>query len=330
MMDESFWNDSKNAKSIINENNQLNQLINTYKETSKQTNFVKETLDELKIQYDFDMHSMLEDEYHKALKMVSDFEVFILLNGPFDANAAFIEFHPGAGGTESQDWAEMLYGMYVKFCENNNYKVEVLDYTIGDEAGIKSVTIKVSGDNAYGMFKSEKGVHRLVRISPFDSSKRRHTSFASVDVSPVFEDIGDVTILDEDIRIDTYRASGAGGQHINKTDSAVRITHIPTGIVVSCQTERSQIQNRERCMNMLKSKLYQLEMEKKQKELQEIKGEQKLIEWGSQIRSYVFCPYNLVKDHRTNYETSDVEGVMNGDIKDFIYAYLKMGVKQND
>ena len=330
MMDESFWNDSKNAKSIINENNQLNQLINTYKETSKQTNFVKETLDELKIQYDFDMHSILEDEYHKALKMVSDFEVFILLNGPFDANAAFIEFHPGAGGTESQDWAEMLYGMYVKFCENNNYKVEVLDYTIGDEAGIKSVTIKVSGDNAYGMFKSEKGVHRLVRISPFDSSKRRHTSFASVDVSPVFEDIGDVTILDEDIRIDTYRASGAGGQHINKTDSAVRITHIPTGIVVSCQTERSQIQNRERCMNMLKSKLYQLEMEKKQKELQEIKGEQKLIEWGSQIRSYVFCPYNLVKDHRTNYETSDVEGVMNGDIKDFIYAYLKMGVKQND
>ncbi len=330
MMDESFWNDSKNAKSIINENNQLNQLINTYKETSKQTNFVKETLDELKIQYDFDMHSMLEDEYHKALKMVSDFEVFILLNGPFDANAAFIEFHPGAGGTESQDWAEMLYGMYVKFCENNNYKVEVLDYTIGDEAGIKSVTIKVSGDNAYGMFKSEKGVHRLVRISPFDSSKRRHTSFASVDVSPVFEDIGDVTILDEDIRTDTYRASGAGGQHINKTDSAVRITHIPTGIVVSCQTERSQIQNRERCMNMLKSKLYQLEMEKKQKELQEIKGEQKLIEWGSQIRSYVFCPYNLVKDHRTNYETSDVEGVMNGDIKDFIYAYLKMGVKQND
>ena len=330
MMDESFWNDSKNAKSIINENNQLNQLINTYKETSKQTNFVKETLDELKIQYDFDMHSMLEDEYHKALKMVSDFEVFILLNGPFDANAAFIEFHPGAGGTESQDWAEMLYGMYVKFCENNKYKVEVLDYTIGDEAGIKSVTIKVSGDNAYGMFKSEKGVHRLVRISPFDSSKRRHTSFASVDVSPVFEDIGDVTILDEDIRIDTYRASGAGGQHINKTDSAVRITHIPTGIVVSCQTERSQIQNRERCMNMLKSKLYQLEMEKKQKELQEIKGEQKLIEWGSQIRSYVFCPYNLVKDHRTNYETSDVEGVMNGDIKDFIYAYLKMGVKQND
>ena len=330
MMDESFWNDSKNAKSIINENNQLNQLINTYKETSKQTNFVKETLDELKIQYDFDMHSMLEDEYHKALKMVSDFEVFILLNGPFDANAAFIEFHPGAGGTESQDWAEMLYGMYVKFCENNNYKVEVLDYTIGDEAGIKSVTIKVSGDNPYGMFKSEKGVHRLVRISPFDSSKRRHTSFASVDVSPVFEDIGDVTILDEDIRIDTYRASGAGGQHINKTDSAVRITHIPTGIVVSCQTERSQIQNRERCMNMLKSKLYQLEMEKKQKELQEIKGEQKLIEWGSQIRSYVFCPYNLVKDHRTNYETSDVEGVMNGDIKDFIYAYLKMGVKQND
>ena len=330
MMDESFWNDSKNAKSIINENNQLNQLINTYKETSKQTNFVKETLDELKIQYDFDMHSMLEDEYHKALKMVSDFEVFILLNGPFDANAAFIEFHPGAGGTESQDWAEMLYGMYVKFCENNKYKVEVLDYTIGDEAGIKSVTIKVSGDNAYGMFKSEKGVHRLVRISPFDSSKRRHTSFASVDVSPVFEDIGDVTILDEDIRTDTYRASGAGGQHINKTDSAVRITHIPTGIVVSCQTERSQIQNRERCMNMLKSKLYQLEMEKKQKELQEIKGEQKLIEWGSQIRSYVFCPYNLVKDHRTNYETSDVEGVMNGDIKDFIYAYLKMGVKQND
>lgn len=327
MMEESFWNDPQNAKNIINENNQLNKLINTYKETSKQIQLVKETLDELKVQYDFDLHSMLEDEYLKALKMIGDFEVFILLNGPFDNNAAFIEFHPGAGGTESQDWAEMLYGMYVKFCENNNYKVEVLDYTIGDEAGIKSVTIKVSGENAYGMFKSEKGVHRLVRISPFDSSKRRHTSFASVDVSPVFEDITDVEILDEDIRVDTFRASGAGGQHINKTDSAVRITHIPTGIVVSCQTERSQIQNRERCMNMLKSKLYQVEIEKKQKELQDIKGEQKLIEWGSQIRSYVFCPYNMVKDHRSGYETSDVDGVMNGDIKDFIYAYLKMGVK---
>lgn len=327
MEDASFWNDQKEAKVVIQENNQLNKLINTYKETSKQTNFVKETLDELKVQYDFDMHQILEEEYLKALKLVSDFEVFILLNGPFDANAAYLEFHPGAGGTESQDWAEMLYGMYVKFCETNNYKVEVLDYLVGDEAGIKSVTIKVSGENAYGMLKSEKGVHRLVRISPFDSSKRRHTSFASVDVSPVFESIGDIEILDEDLRIDTYRSSGAGGQHINKTDSAVRITHNPTGIVVSCQTERSQIQNKERCMEMLKSKLYQLEIEKKQKELNDIKGEQKLIEWGSQIRSYVFCPYNLVKDHRSNYETSDVEGVMNGDIKNFIYAYLKMGVK---
>ncbi len=327
MMEATFWENPKSAKNIINENNQLNKLIETYKETSKQIQFVVDTLDELKIQYDFEMHEMIEEEYFKALKMVGDFEVFILLNGSFDSNDAYIEFHPGAGGTESQDWAEMLYGMYVKFCENNNYKVEVLDYMVGEEAGVKSVTIRVSGENAYGMFKSEKGVHRLIRISPFDSSKRRHTSFASVDVSPVFDEIGEIEILDEDIRVDTYRASGAGGQHINKTDSAVRITHIPTGIVVSCQTERSQIQNRERCMDMLRSKLYQYELEKKQKELKDIKGEQKLIEWGSQIRSYIFCPYNLVKDHRTNYETSDVEGVMNGDIKDFIYAYLKMGVR---
>ncbi len=326
MLADDFWSDQKNASKIINECNELKENLKTYEKLVSDLEEISLVL-ELE---DEELYLVVEDNINNLEKHLKMFENELLLNGEFDKKNAILELHPGAGGTESQDWALMLYRMYKRYAERHNFKFELIDYQEGNEAGIKSVTFSIIGKNAYGMLKGEGGVHRLVRISPFDSSKRRHTSFASVDVSPVFEDIGDVTILDEDIRIDTYRASGAGGQHINKTDSAVRITHIPTGIVVSCQTERSQIQNRERCMNMLKSKLYQLEMEKKQKELQEIKGEQKLIEWGSQIRSYVFCPYNLVKDHLTNYETSDVEGVMNGDIKDFIYAYLKMGVKQND
>lgn len=267
---------------------------------------------------------MVDEELDKEEKNMEEFENEILLSNPFDKLSAIIEIHPGAGGTEANDWADMLSRMYLRWCEKKNYKVEILDYLAGDEAGIKSITFEVKGKMAYGFLKGEKGVHRLVRISPFDANKRRHTSFASVDVTPVFEDDIEVEILDEDIRIDTYRSSGAGGQHVNKTDSAVRITHLPTGIVVSCQNQRSQIQNKEYCLKILQSKLYEQALLEKEKDLLKLKGENMAIEWGSQIRSYVFCPYSLVKDHRTNYETGDVKAVMDGEIDSFISAYLHL------
>ena len=251
----------------------------------------------------------------------------VLLSHPYDKNNAILELHPGAGGTESQDWASMLYRMYCRWAERKGYKVTLLDYQEGEEAGIKSVSILIEGDMAYGYLKAEKGVHRLVRISPFDSSGRRHTSFASLDVMPQFSDEIEITIDERDLDVVTMRASGAGGQHINKTDSAVRMTHKPTGIVVSCQTERSQIQNRERCMNMLKSKLYQRMIEEQEAKLAAIRGEQKNIEWGSQIRSYVFCPYTMVKDHRTGYEMGSVQNVMDGDLDGFIFSYLKSQIQ---
>ena len=231
--------------------------------------------------------------------------------------------HPGAGGTESQDWVEMLYRMYTRWAEKHNFVVKELDYLEGDEAGIKSVTFLVQGEYAYGYLKGEMGVHRLIRISPFDSGGRRHTSFASVEVLPEIEGDIEIEINPDDLRIDTYRASGAGGQHINKTSSAVRITHIPTNTVVACQSERSQIQNRETAMKMLKSKLFDLKEKERQKNIADLKGEQKDIAWGSQIRSYIFCPYTLVKDHRTNYEVGNVQAVMDGQIDDFIEEYLK-------
>ena len=268
------------------------------------------------------MH-VLENEYLNFKKEVDDFEIKLLLKEPYDSNNAILEFHPGAGGVDSQDWAEMLFRMYVRYAERKNLKVDILDYQSGEEAGIKSVTMLVKGENAYGFLKSEKGVHRLVRISPFDSAKKRHTSFSSVDVTPEYNDLDEVVINDDEIRVDTYRSSGAGGQYINKTDSAVRITHLPTGIVVSCQTQRSQIQNKEVCLNMLKSKLYQKQVEEKEMELAKLKGENTFNGWGSQIRSYVFCPYLMVKDHRTNYSTSDLDDVMDGNIDAFIYEYLK-------
>lgn len=246
-----------------------------------------------------------------------------LLSGKYDAYDAIITLHAGAGGTEAQDWTDMLYRMYGMYSEKNGFKIKVLDVLDGDEAGLKGITFEVSGTNAYGYLKAEKGVHRLVRISPFDSNARRHTSFASVEVMPKIEDAPDIEIRTEDLKIDTYRASGAGGQHINKTDSAVRITHIPTGIVVACQTERSQVQNKETAMSMLYSKLVEKQESEEMEKLAEIRGEIKKIEWGSQIRSYVFCPYTLVKDHRTGYEDSDVNGVMNGNIQEFINEYLK-------
>ena len=247
----------------------------------------------------------------------------MLLSEPYDKNNAILELHPGAGGTESQDWCSMLLRMYTRWAEKRGFKVETLDYLAGDEAGVKSVTLGIKGHNAYGYLKAEKGVHRLVRISPFDSSGRRHTSFVSCEVMPEFTGEIEIDIRTEDLKIDTYRASGAGGQHINTTDSAVRITHLPTGAVVTCQQERSQIKNREKAMQMLKAKLYALKIEEQEAQLLEIRGEQKEIGWGSQIRSYVFHPYSMVKDHRTNFETGNLQAVMDGDIDGFINSLLR-------
>ena len=270
---------------------------------------------------------LLEEEYPETMKQFEGFEINVLLSHPYDKNNAILELHPGAGGTESMDWAGMLYRMYSRWAEKKGFKITVLDFQEGEEAGVKSCSLLIEGDLAYGYLKAEKGVHRLVRISPFDSSGRRHTSFASLDVMPQFSDDIEIVIEEKDLDVITMRASGAGGQHINKTDSAVRMTHKPTGIVVSCQTERSQIQNRERCLNMLKSKLYQRMIEEQEAKLAEIRGEQKNIEWGSQIRSYVFCPYTMVKDHRTNYEMGSVQNVMDGDLDGFIFSYLKSQIK---
>lgn len=257
------------------------------------------------------------------MKDFEDFEMSVLLSNDYDHSNAILEIHPGAGGTESQDWADMLFRMYQRYCQKNGYGFEVVDYQDGDEAGLKSCSVLIKGDMAYGYLKGESGVHRLVRISPFDSNARRHTSFASVEISPEFNDQIDIVIEEKDLEVDTMRSSGAGGQHINKTDSAVRIKHIPTGIVVFSQTERSQIMNRERCMTVLKAKLYQRAIEERENEKRALKGDQKKIEWGSQIRSYVFCPYTLVKDHRTNYEEGNITKVMDGDISEFLFAYLK-------
>ena len=263
----------------------------------------------------------------KLSKKIDNLEVESLLSGKHDKDNAIITIHPGAGGTEAQDWAEMLYRMYSMWAEKNDYKLEELDYLEGDGAGLKSVTFSVSGENSYGYLKGESGVHRLVRISPFDSAGRRHTSFASVEVIPEISDDVEVIINPEDLRVDTYRSSGAGGQHVNKTESAIRITHIPTNIVVSCQTQRSQIQNRETAMKMLKSKLLELKERENKEKIEDLKGVQREIAWGSQIRSYVFCPYTMVKDHRTGYEVGNVQAVMDGDLDGFIDSYLKFNTK---
>lgn len=263
-------------------------------------------------------------EKHKALKYdIEEFEVNLLLDGEYDMNNAIVTIHSGAGGTEACDWADMLYRMYLRWCNLKNYKVSELDFMEGDSVGVKSVTFLVEGINAYGYLKSEKGVHRLVRISPFDAAARRHTSFAAVDVMPEIDDTVEINIDMKDVQVDTYRASGAGGQHINKTDSAVRMTHKPTGIVVQCQTQRSQMQNREQALRLLRAKLFELELEKQAEIKEQIGGTYQAIEWGSQIRSYVFHPYNLVKDHRTNVETGNVQAVMDGNLDQFIEGFLK-------
>ena len=327
MNEEHFWDDRKAAQNVIRQCNGMKELEAKYHQMEQALASLQETVDELNQNFDEELKELLDMEYQDTLNQFEDFEVMVLLSHPYDKNNAILELHPGAGGTESQDWASMLYRMYCRWAERKGYKVTVLDYQEGDEAGIKSASILIEGDMAYGYLKAEKGVHRLVRISPFDSSGRRHTSFASLDVMPQFSDEIEITIDEKDLDVVTMRASGAGGQHINKTDSAVRMTHKPTGIVVSCQTERSQIQNRERCMNMLKSKLYQRMIEEQEAKLAAIRGEQKNIEWGSQIRSYVFCPYTMVKDHRTGYEMGSVQNVMDGDLDGFIFSYLKSQIQ---
>ena len=299
------------------------ELVAKYKKNDEAISELLETLDELNKNPDPDLLELANEEYEEVNKDFEEFEMEVLLSNDYDHANAILEIHPGAGGTESQDWADMLFRMYQRYAQKNGYGFEVIDYEEGDEAGLKSCSVLIKGDLAYGYLKGESGVHRLVRISPFDANARRHTSFASVEVTPEFNDQIDIKIDEKDLEIDTMRSSGAGGQHINKTDSAVRIKHIPTGIIAFSQSERSQILNREKCMTVLKSKLYQRAIEEREAEKKALKGEQKKIEWGSQIRSYVFCPYTLVKDHRTNEEEGNINKVMDGDISKFLFAYLK-------
>ena len=318
-----FWSDSKNSSKILKRITELKNKVCQFKKVKTDLDNLIEIKNLLLQESDADLEKELETGINTLETELEKLETSTLLSGKYDISNAIITLHPGAGGTEAQDWVEMLYRMYTRWANANGYKVEELDYLEGEEAGIKSVTFLVSGDYAYGYLKGEQGVHRLVRISPFDAGGRRHTSFASVEVLPeITEDI-EIDINPDDLKVDTYRASGAGGQHINKTSSAVRITHIPTGIVVACQTERSQIQNRETAMKMLKSKLLHIKEQEHKETIDELKGIQMDIAWGSQIRSYVFCPYTMVKDHRTNYEVGNIQAVMDGDLNGFIESYLR-------
>ena len=326
-LEEDFWSDSSNSTKVLSQIKKLKGKCTEYKNIENELNNLEELTELVNLEPDEDVAKDIIKNTKKMQKQLEKLEISTLLSGKYDSNNAIVTIHPGAGGTESQDWAEMLYRMYTRWATKNDYEVRELDYLEGEEAGIKSVTFEVIGENAYGYMKSEMGVHRLVRISPFDSGGRRHTSFASVEVLPeITEDI-EIEINPDDLRIDTYRASGAGGQHINKTSSAVRITHIPTNIVVACQSERSQIQNKETAMKMLKSKLFDLKEKEQKERIEDLKGVQQDIAWGSQIRSYVFCPYTMVKDHRTNYEVGNVEAVMDGDLDGFMESYLKANAK---
>lgn len=322
MSEPGFWDNTEKAQQTINDANEIKEKYKQFQDLETKKEDLEVMLEMLNEEKDEALEKELSNTAIQFEKEVEEFELQMLLSEPYDKNNALLEIHPGAGGTESQDWGSMLYRMYTRWSEQKGFKIEILDYQDGDEAGIKSVTLLIKGQNAYGYLKAEKGVHRLVRISPFDSAGRRHTSFASVDVVPEFDDSIEIEINPDDLRIDTYRASGAGGQHVNKTDSAIRITHLPTGEVTASQAQRSQLQNKEQAMKMLKAKLYQLQIEEKEKEMAAIRGEQKEIGWGSQIRSYVFHPYSMVKDHRTSYETGNVNNVMDGDLDPFIHAYL--------
>ena len=316
-----FWDDRIKAEDTIKSLNDLKNLISSINTAKEELEANKELLDI--IEQDEEGYSDIETSVLKQKDEIEKLNLLLLLNGPYDSKDCILEIHSGAGGTEACDWANMIYRMYTRWCEAKGYKMELLDYQAGDEAGIKSVSIKVKGLNAYGYLKNEKGVHRLVRLSPFDSNNRRHTSFASVEVTPEIEVDNTIEVDEKDLKIDVYRSTGAGGQGVNTTDSAVRITHLPTKIVVTCQNERSQIQNKEQALKVLKSKLLIKKLEEQEKELQAVKGEQMNIEFGSQIRSYVMHPYSMVKDHRTNYETSNVSAVLDGDLDAFIESNLK-------
>jgi peptide chain release factor 2 len=323
MQSSSFWEDSDKAQKIISEKNELESWTVPYQKLFSRFSNLKVLLPEADSLGDKEFLDELLDELQSLEKDLTDLENKKMLSHEFDIKSCYVSINAGAGGTESCDWVSMLSRMYQRWAARNNWKVDVLDKVDGDVAGIKSITMRIDGPFAYGYCKSEKGVHRLVRISPFDSNARRHTSFASVDVTPAIDEEIEIEIKPEDLKIDTYRASGAGGQHVNVTDSAVRISHLPTGIVISCQSERSQVQNKETCLKMLKAKLYEKEVIEREEKLKEMSGEKREIKWGSQIRSYTFQPYTLVKDNRTKHETSNVQGVMDGELEGFVISYLK-------
>ena len=324
-----FWNDVKNSSLVLKRITELKNIVNKYKSIESDIQNVLELNELLQDETDAELLKELNKNISSIEQELNELEITTLLSGKYDSNNAIVTLHPGAGGTDAQDWGNMLYRMYCRWAYRNDYKIEELSFSEGEEAGIKSVTFLVSGNYPYGHLKGEQGVHRLVRISPFDTNKRRHTSFASVEVLPEISEDTDVYINPDDLKVDVYRSSGAGGQHVNKTSSAIRITHIPTNIIVSCQNERSQIQNRERALKMLKSKLLHLKEQEHKETIEELKGIQRDIAWGSQIRSYIFCPYTLVKDHRTNYEEGNIEAVMDGNLNGFIKSYLRH-IKENN
>jgi len=330
MAEPGFWDDASQAQGLIDETNEMKKKVEEYQQLSDRVDDLEVAVELLSDEPDADMQAEFEDNFGKTKESLRQYRLNLLLNQKYDHNNAILEVHPGAGGTESQDWGSMLMRMYTRWAEQHNFKVTILDYQPGEVAGLSSATLLIAGHNAYGYLRSEKGVHRLVRISPFDSAGRRHTSFASIDVLPELDDSVDVEINPADLKVDVYRASGAGGQHVNKTSSAVRITHLPTGIVTQSQAQRSQLQNRQTAMGMLRAKLYEREEEKKAQEKAALEGDQMDIGWGSQIRSYVFHPYTMVKDHRTNYETSQGQNVMDGELDPFIDAYLQWQLSQKN
>ena len=323
MGEPNFWDNPEEAQKVAQIVTQLKDEVGIFRSLESRSEDLEVMLELAMEEEDADIVGEIEQSLTSVRADIEHLELGMLLSGEYDANNAILTLHAGAGGTEAQDWTSMLLRMFGRFAERSGYSVDVLDYQPGDEAGVKSVTLGINGHNAYGYMKSEKGVHRLVRISPFDSNARRHTSFAAVDVMPEIDDTVEINISPADLKVDTYRASGAGGQHINKTDSAVRMTHIPTGIIVQCQNQRSQIQNRERCMQLLRAKLFEYEKQKQAELKSDIAGDYQAIEWGSQIRSYVFHPYNMVKDHRTGAETGNVQAVMDGNLELFVEAYLR-------